>query len=193
MAMGIVSDKDFGEEAKRLNIREQSSTTFPSLSEEQARIQEINRGRGDGNTAVPDSLRKVIGETAITAGRQEAIALAREFGISQASADAYAHGSTSLASYDKQPNLEHINSAKARVSKKARSKLMLALSAITKDKVTDLSVRDAAGVAKDMSVVMKNMETNSPTGGDDKKTPQYIIYAPQFRDERSYEIVNARE
>lgn len=193
MAMGIVSDEEFEKEAERLG--DKPPTTFPSLSDETneaAKIIEQNRGRGVGNVEVPDSLRKIIGETAVTDGRQEAVNLAKQFGISPQSASAYANGATSLSTYDRQPNLEHINQAKERVNKKARSRLMLALKTITKDKLEGTTVRDAAGIAKDMSVIMKNTE---PVVKDvnDKQNNQFIIYAPQFRDERSFEVVHAKE
>src|SRR5215831_1011577 len=109
MGMGIVSDADF--ELEQSNLR-----PVPTKTE----IKELERpGRSDGDNNVPDSLRKIIGETAETEGRQEALALARTFGLSDSSVSAYANGSRSTSSYDNQPLLDHINKSKARVSKRA--------------------------------------------------------------------------
>lgn len=181
MGMGIVSDSDFENELKR-------NQTNP-----RPEIKDINRGRGNGNVEVPDSLRKVIGETAITDGRTEATELAKQFGISPSSVSAYSNGSTSTSSYADQPNKSHIDETKERISRKARSKLMLAIGNITKDKLSVANVKDLAGVAKDMSAIIKNMEPDKPQGTVNNNGPQFVIYAPQYKKEEHFEVVHAKE
>src|SRR5438876_2937938 len=151
--LGIVSDKDFELELNRSNKTSRvnsipsisSNTTCPEgagenihLTEDIKRdeseeslcgkIVEINKpGRRPGDNNVPDSLRKIIGATAIESGREAALNIANQFGISKQSVSAYSHGSTSTTSYNEpSPTLSnHVNNARERVIKKARGKLIL--------------------------------------------------------------------
>ena len=185
MGMGIVSDEDFNVERAKL---------IPKVEVHIPDIVELERGRGKGNVEVPNSLRNIIGETSITNGRQEAIQLAKQFGISESSASAYTHGATSTSSYDEKPNANVMSRAKERISKRARGKLMLALSKITDDKFEGAKLRDIAGIARDMSVVVKNMEdTNKDAGNDGKPAVNFIFYAPQPRDEKTFDVIYAKE
>jgi hypothetical protein len=190
--MGIVSDKEFDVEKGRLipseTPREESNSSVPITGE----VVDMQKGRGH-NPEVPDSLRKVIGETHITDGRDQAVELAKQFGISPSSVSAYGVGATSTASYDDQPNQGHINKAKERISKRARSKLMLALRHITEDKLDSSKARDLAGIAKDMSAVVKNMEPDGPKVPTNNSGPTFVFYSPQFRKEESFEVVVAKE
>lgn len=187
--MGIVSDSEFDlEKSKFSNIREESS------SESEATIVDIQKGRGNGNLNVPDGLRKIIGEESAINGRTAGLDIAKQFGISPSSASAYSHGATSTASYDNQPNLNHINQSKDRVAKRAMAKLKKALHHITDDKLEGAKPRDLAGIAKDMSAIVKNMEPETPKlPGDNGNGPTFIFYAPQFRDERSFDVVHVKE
>lgn len=187
MSMGIVSDTDFESETNKLK-------SVPVIKPE---IIDINpRGRGNGNVNVPDSLRKVIGETSVIDGRQEALELGRTFGISSPSVSAYANGATSTASYHETPNKPHINSAKERIAKSARQKLRAAISALTSDKLADTKAVDLSTIAKNMAGVVKAMEpdtTNNPNGNTPSNLPPIVIYAPTFRREESFEVVYAKE
>lgn len=146
---------------------------------------------------VPDSLRKVIGETSTLEGRSEALELANDFGISPSSVSAYSNGVTSTATYDKPDEglTNHINSAKDRVSKRARIKLMEALKHITPAKLEGAKARELSAVARDMSAIVKDMEPDTPKVINETGVagPTFVFYAPQFRDERSYDVVNAKE
>jgi hypothetical protein len=184
MAMGIVSDDDFNREKNNLTKKVEVVIPANSIIPE---VLPIERGRGKGNLEVPNSLRNIIGETSITSGRQEAVELAKQFGISESSASAYANGATSTASYNEKPNGSIISQAKERISKRARGKLLLALNQITEDKFEGAKLRDIAGIARDMSVVVKNMEeSNKDGGGDNKPTVNFVFYAPQTRDEKAF-------
>lgn len=196
MAMGIVSDSDFDKELSRISPErneESKSVKNPVITGE---VIDVSRGRGEGSTSVPDGLRKIIGEESAINGRQSAIELASQFGLSPSSVSAYANGATSTASYDRTPNKPFVNDAKIRVSKRARGKLMLALSKITGEKLDGTNARDLASIAKDMSAVVKVMEPEtpkSPNGDGEGKGPTFIIYSPQFRDERHFETVVVKE
>lgn len=178
MAMGIVDDSDFESEVGKLN---------PS-----ALIKDLEKGRGDGNKNVPESLRKIIGEESAINGRASGLELANSFGIKPSSVSAYNQGAHSTASYENRPDLTHINNAKLRVAKRARIKLILALNSLTKDKIESAKAKDIAGVAKDMSAVIKNMEPETPRSSN-PNGPTFIFYSPQFRPEQVFDVVHVKE
>lgn len=193
--MGIVSDKEFDSELSRSNRTNdrterprEESNSLPTATI----VDSPPKGRGNGNVEVPNSLRQVIGETAITEGRDQAVELARQFGISPSSTSAYTQGATSTASYNETPNGSHILRVKEKISKRARNKLMLALSHITDEKLGNAKARDLAGVAKDMSAVVRNME---PEGlkTPSNNGPTFVFYSPQFRKEEHFDVVVAKE
>ncbi len=193
MPMGIVSDSEFDSEFNNSGIKREKSnsqTTVVSVPT----IQRIERGRGLGNVEVPDSLRKVIGETSITDGPKAAIELAESFGISRSSVSAYANGSTSTATYDKKVNNDTIQKAKDRIASKARNKLKEALNALTNEKLQVTTARELAGVAKDMSVIAKNMEPDNTNEVKDDKKPNFIFYAPTvIKNEQNFEVIHAKD
>src|SRR5215467_12710697 len=81
-------------------------------------------GRSEGDVNVPESLRKVIGETGAIEGHNAARQLASMFNISPSSTSAYTNGATSTSSYHK-PNKDlsdHIKLGKAKVANRARIK-----------------------------------------------------------------------
>jgi predicted transcriptional regulator len=192
MPIGIVSNDDFEDELKHLSPSSSKKESHPPISVVEI-IDSPSRGRKNGDNNVPDSLRKIIGETAVIDGRQAALDLAKDFGISPSSVSAYAKGATSTTSYNS-PNKEiisHINKSRARAIKRASKTLNAALGAITQEKLDYADAKDLSGIAKDMAVVIKNLEPDKavdPEGGG--KVPQFVIYAPQFRDERSFEVIN---
>jgi hypothetical protein len=190
MAMGIVSDSEFDSELKKSSDKPREGSNSKSITGEV--VDMPAKGRGVGNVEVPDSLRKVIGETAITEGRDTAVELARQFGISPSSASAYNVGATSTASYDERPNASNINKAKEKIGKRARMKLMSALRHITDEKLGEAKVRDLASIAKDMSVVFKHMEPDGPKTPANTG-PTFVFYSPQFRKEEHYDVVTAKE
>lgn len=189
MPMGIVSDAEFDSELNNSLVREEQ---HPKPSVSNVTIVDYSKGRGH-NPAVPDALRKIIGEESIINGRQSAVELAQRFGVSPSSVSAYAVGAHSTTTYDKSADGGHITNVKERVIKKAHHRLSLALKSLTKEKLDGTKARDLASIAKDMSVVVKNMEPDSKNKDEGNKGPQYVIYAPQFRDERNFEVVVAKD
>jgi len=190
MPIGIVSDLHFDEELKRLNGGKTKEIKDAVVIEPPA------RGRKEGDVNVPDSLRKIIGETAVIEGRQAALDLAKDFGISPSSVSAYANGATSTTTYDtpKQSIIQHINKSRARVSKKAQRVLRGALDAITQEKLDYADAKDLAAIARNMSGVIKDMEPPPEVAGQsDSKSPQFVIFAPQFKSEQSFETIVVNE
>lgn len=189
MAMGIVSDKEFDSAfGDCVNPKPKSIPV--------AQIVDItSRGRKEGDVNVPDSLRNIIGDTAVTDGRQEALALGETFGISPSAVSAYSKGATSTASYNDTPNKANIDGAKQRIAKRARAKLMLALTHLTTEKLEGAKARDIAGIARDMSQVMKNVEpeTTGKGGINTGDGPTFVFYAPQTREEKTYEVIQVKE
>jgi len=192
MAIGIVSDDDFLKEIG--SYKPATPLVVPDVVLEGTIIDIPKRGRKDGDVAVPESLQKIIGEEALLNGRQSAVNLAAEFGLSPSSASAYAVGATSTSSYN-QPKpsiLQHINKSRERAMKKAAKTLNAALGSITQEKLDYLDADKVSGIAKDMSVIIKNLEPKS-NGESEQKTPQFVIFAPQFRDERSFDMITVSE
>ena len=183
MPLGIMNDEDFNSELGK------------STEIEVARIEDRKVGRGSDNNAVPDSLRKVIGEESVVNGRQSAIELASKFGIDKVSVSAYKNGSTSVSTYDKQPNLAFLNSARFKISRKASEVLGQALEEITaENKLSACSAIELASVAKSMSGIVKDMEPETARNPEDGNSgPTYVFYAPILKNEQHYDVVNARD
>ncbi len=193
MPMGVVSEDEFNSESDKHNSTPPKKYPKPSPVLE-GEVMDIERGRGKGSVETPDSIRKLIGLTAINEGRQNALELARDLGLSDSSVSAYTKGANSTSSYDTRPNQPTINKAKELVSKKARRILLKSLSHITDDKLAEVKPRELASIARDMSVIYKDMEPESTKRGEDGEVkPAFLVYAPQFRDERHYEIVVTKE
>jgi len=188
MSLGLVSDDEFESE---LSVGTQKES---HKSDKLAIVSQLTPpGRSVGDNNVPDSLRKIIGDTHLINGRDEAIKLADEFGISKSSVSAYAKGSTSTSSYNqpKSDILSYINKSRERAIKRASKTLNVALESITQDKLDYADARDLSGIAKDMSVIIKNLEPDSVTNDNSSvKSPQFVIFAPTFRKEESFDVIN---
>ena len=197
MPIGIVSDADLQRELKSYTPAKPLVVTGTLLPP--SPVPEIidipKKGRKEGDVNVPDSLRAIIGEEALLNGRAAAVDLAGEFGISPSSASAYAVGATSTSSYNapKQSILSVINKSRERATRKAAKTLNAALSAITQEKLDYLDADKVSGIAKDMSVIIKNLEPKTDPNSAGASAPQFTIYAPQFRDERSFEFIQVTE
>lgn len=189
MPIGLVSDDDLAREIESLNQKVVPSTSRP-------RVEVLDKpGRSSGDVNVPDSLRQIIGETAVIDGRQAALKLASDFGISPSSVSAYANGATSTASYDSPAKsiINHINKSRARAIKKASKTLNGALEAITQEKLDYTDAKDLSVIAKNMSGIIKDLEPSPESKVDGTSTPQFVIFAPQFRDERTFEHIEVKE
>lgn len=190
MPLGLTSDTDFDLELARLSPN-RSVTPVTEI------VDIIPPGRKEGDVNVPDSLRKIIGEEAVINGRASALQIARDFGVSPSSVSAYAKGATSTTSYHspKSDIISHINKSRQRAIKRASVTLNSALNSITKDKLDYADAKDLSAIAKDMSVVIKNLEpAATPLESNESKSgPQFVIYAPQFKSEQSFEVITVNE
>jgi predicted transcriptional regulator len=194
MPIGIVSEDDFNQELNHLSNGKSGPIRAPKVEIIDSPLP--SHGRNNGDVNVPESIRKIIGETAVIDGRAAAISLAKDFGISPSSVSAYAKGATSTASYNqpKESIISHINKSRQRAIKKASKTLNAALGAITQEKLDYSDAKDLSGIAKDMAVVIKNLEPkDTSTEGGASGTPQFVIFAPQFRDERSFDTIHVPE
>jgi len=189
MPIGLVSDDLFQQELDRLSGK--------SKKESHPQVIDItpSHGRSDGDVNVPDSLRQIIGEEAVINGRQAALDLAKDFGISPSSVSAYTKGATSTTTYNqpKSEIIKHINKSRERSIKKAGKVLSGALNAITQDKLDYTDAKDLAGIAKDMAAIIKNLEPQKESSESAQQTPQFVIFAPQFRQENSFDHITVNE
>lgn len=186
MPIGIVSDGDF--EGELSNLGE----TSQDRSKDEGIVVDLNKGRGKGDKAVPMPLRKLIGSTAVTDGNKEAKELAKNFDVSDSSISAYKNGATSTASYN-EPNQElekHTNSARTKISEAAQKILLASIDSITPEKLAAAKLREVAGVARDMSAVVKNIE---PSSEGDGTNVQFVLFAPRVKEEKEYEIIDVSE
>lgn len=207
MPLGIISSDDFESELANCNsdssihnsnsprdLESDNSNESEPIDNAFAEVINIKSGRGSGNTAVPEALRKVVGETSVISGRKEALDLAGMFGISKSSVSAYKEGAHSTASIN-EPNTNtkaHIDASKLRVSKRARHKLNLALTHITDDKLAEAKVGEIASVAKAMAGVIKDLEPDTNEGKNKSNIP-FVVFAPIIKNELSYEVVHAKD
>jgi len=117
------------------------------------------------------------------------------FHISQATADAFSQGKTSLQSLE--PNAElkakvdaATDSSRAMISTLANSKVFKALERITDDKLDTVSdVNKLADVASKLSKVTANLFADRDTG----TKVQFNIFRPRTKDEAEYEILSVEE
>jgi predicted transcriptional regulator len=211
MPIGLVSDADFLLEIARSvpggHIKPVNPPTPRAIEPEVVEpiahpvVAEIlpleKAGRKSGDTNVPESLRKVIGEEAVINGRASALSLAKDFGVSPSSVSAYTKGATSTASINSPVKdlIGHINKSRQRAITRAQNTLNGALGAITQEKLDFTDAKDLSSIAKDMSVVIKNLEPPQLPQVDPStiSTPQFTIYAPHFRDERTFETIVVKE
>jgi len=201
MAMGVVSDEQFEAELKNSSVENRSDSNKPvnEIKPEPVLTGEIidmpNKGRGNGNVAVPDALRKIIGETSELEGRANALAFAKSLGISPSSVSAYSNGANSTATYDT-PSVsitKHISERKSKVVDNALSKLRKSLNILTPEKLNTATAREAAAIAKDMAAIVKIMEPENTDENGNKPTPQFVVYAPQFKNENHFETIYAKD
>jgi hypothetical protein len=203
MPLGNVSNEDFEAELKnsstvlKIPLPVHKSPVLevedPIIINSADIIRRNEHGRNEGDVNVPHSVRKLLGDTATFEGRQSALALASNLGISSSSVSGYTNPKNSaMAEVNKQDITAMLLGRKTKISKRALNKLNLAISLISEDKLTELKATELSSVAKDMAQVAKHMEP--PKSEDTKSEPvQFHFYAPQVRNENHYETVVAKD
>ena len=192
MPLGIVSDTDFDKERNNSDVLindKNAEKDSPIVTSDVLIMPNVGRDRDVPN--VPQSLRKVLGETVATEGLKSAMHLASSMGISQPTASTYARGEVSPGTTD-EDLLSHINNRKTKISKKALNKLNLALNNLDETKLLGCDAKELSSVAKDMASVVNAMEPKS-VGETTKDPVQFHFYAPQVRNENHYETVVAKD
>jgi hypothetical protein len=182
MSLGIVSDEEFNKQLgeKQPEVRAPNAIIVPA----------ITPGRTPDKTNTPSLVRKFIAEEALNGTPVKD--LADNFNISPSSISAYKVGSNSTTTYDK-PDRElksHTDNVRNGIAVKARNRLRDALIGITPAKLADVKARDLAGIAKDMSAVIKNIE---PQSDGDRPNVQFIFYRPRQREESDYDTIQVLE
>lgn len=192
--MGIVTPDEFESQLTNVSSKPKDKSV-PSPTIEGEVIELPSKGRKEGDNNVPEGLRNLIGLAGATEGRQEALALAKMFGVSESSASAYTNGATSTKTYN-EPNkkiTDVIRSRKDRLTKKALLTLGNSLDKITEDKLDGLGARDLAAVSKDMAAVVKSMEPDSSKSNGNVSGVQFVVFTPEMRVESSYDSVTVNE
>ena len=186
MPMMVVDDNEFEAELKNVTSTPEVTRDTNPISTPEVLPPE-KPGRKEGDVNVPQSLRKVIAEESHINGRQEAIELAKMFGVSPSSVSAYAKGATSTDTYNKPNNSlrEYINKRKDRATKKALRALHSTLDTLSGKDLDEVKAKDLASIAKDMSAIVKTFEPEGPTV-DPSNGNQFIFYAPHFHQESHY-------
>jgi hypothetical protein len=186
MPMGVVNDDDFEKEVNNSGI--------PITGDI---INMPRPGRKEGDVNVPESLRKIIGETSELEGRKSALELAAHLGLSPSSVSAYSNGANSTATYNTPDNglSDHIKGRKQKVVGSALTRLTRAMTSLTKDKIATSSAREISAIAKDMAQVVKMMDDTPANDGANSgvRAPQFLVYAPTMIDERRFEVIQAKE
>lgn len=180
MPIGIVSDDIFDCE---LGI---SNTEIPIGVIKQ---KEYNGGRPLGSSDVPDTIRKIIGDTAVESGRQDALEVAGFFGVSNSSVSAYANGATSTATYNKpKASLsKHINVTKERITKRAVNRLNKTFDALTDDKFSEASGPELATMAKSFAAIVKDMSPAEERQNGPQV--QFVIHTPPIAREEKFATI----
>jgi hypothetical protein len=185
MGLGIVSDDEFDFEV--------SSLISSTRNEEKrdSEVRQIERGRGN-KVETPEEIREIISEASLQGARSKD--LAKIFPISSSSISAYKNSATSTASYNKpDQKLENHNSeVRDRITQRATKRIMMALSAITPEKVQSAKLKDISGLAKDMSSVVKNLEPQGRVSGDVNQT-NYVFYIPKEKRLEDFETIVVNE
>lgn len=181
MAIGVTTDSDFQKELDRFK---KSETT--------GEVKDLpSKGRPSGSQNIPEPIKKTLAETALVEGNKAAHELAEQLNVGKQNAHAYKNDATSLSNYNEsnQELAVHNRGVKELITKTARQTLLSALQSITSEKLQDVSPRVAAGIAKDMSSVVKNIEPEEK----DESPVQFVILAPQQKQEKQYEVIEVND
>lgn len=129
-----------------------------------------NSGRAEGDTNIPPVIKDVIAQTALTDTGQN---VAEAFGVSQSTVARHKDGA----------NLAKFVEA---AQEQAAEKLLGALGVITPEEVGCAKLTDKIKVAEGMAGIISKLGKREQQG----VVQQVIIYQPEKRDERSYEVID---
>lgn len=212
--MGVVSDSDFESQLQNVTnpkvnapvilpiipggnapITSDNSVKDTAITGELVNDEPARRGRKAGDNNVPSGLRALIAGAHATEGRQAALSIAREFGVSPSSASAYANGVTSTTSYNgpkKQDIIDFVKQRKARVTKKALRVMTSAIDNITDDKLESADAKDLAVIAKNMGSIVADMADTNQANINNNGV-NFVIFAPPVMKEEQYGAISTTE
>lgn len=193
MPIGIVSPDDFLKEVSSLNPKENKDFEVEIIPPSSSNIiQEKQKGRKEGDVNVPSSLRNLISSVAIEEGRQAALDLAKDFGLSASSVSAYSNGSTSTKSYHepKEEIKRVIVNTKEKITKKAKRILLKSFDGMTDEKIQEAKLETLSVVARNMSSIIKDMDTDSD---EHKDKPVFVVMAPTILKEEVFDTIAVRD
>ena len=177
MALGIVSDDIFKQELEKF---------LPTAIVVQPK--KDMRGHYAGQENVPDSIRKVIGDTHLESGFTAGKEMAAMFGLTQEAAQAYKDGKLSRTGNPAEVLSNHINKTKERIARKAGRLTLSAINAITDEKLAEAKAGELANVARAASSIVKDMtpETESRPA----QLTQIVLHAPKMASEDKYQVID---
>lgn len=183
MPLGIVTDEEFESALKKEKVPVGEVKDLPT------------KGRGTDTPNAPDSIRKLIGDNALTDGRQDTLELAQAFGISNSSVSAYSNGATSTATYAKESPLKNfLDSRRKTIAKRASSAVIRAIEGITDDKLDASKAIELASIAKALSGVVKDMLPEEKTGDTNVNTAvKLVIHVPQQAKETAFDTITVEQ
>ena len=177
MSLGLVDDIAFQEELARL-----SGAKKPDIIVKEREV----RGK-----EIPLEIKKLAAEDALNGGNQHEIA--KSYGITQPTVSAAENGMNATNTDVRKPNVDllpFINTVKTKIVKRASSKVLKALDAITEEKIEGLSANKAAQLARDCTAIMKDMSVQESNNNQDNRV-QIVIHAPRERSIDEFEVVKA--
>lgn len=182
MPLGILSDSEFQAELGKFD-------STPLIEGEVINLPIPGRKGPE----VPEVIRTIIGEDAIVNGNDSAKEITKALDISDSSLSAYKVGATSTASYQTpdQKLKGHLDNKRKLIITNSQNAILEALGQITPQKLEASKVRDLAGIVKDLSIVVSNMDEDSGSKGSPNQP--LVIFAPMIKDESSFEVINAKD
>ena len=180
MPLGIVSDDIFESELKK----------------EKVPIGEIKLpkplGKPEGTPDTPDSIRRLIGDNALTDGRQDTLELAAAFGLSDSSVAAYSNGATSTTTYNDKNNAlkGFLEGRRQKIARRASSAVLRAIEQIDDDKLASSKAVELASIAKALSGVVKDMLPEEKNNTINNNTAvKLVVHVPQQTKESSFDTI----
>lgn len=199
MPMGVITDAELEAELARNGVPASQELHYvPPQTKIIGSGNHGNQGRKEGDNNVPEVLRNVIAQEAVENGRQSAVSMAQAFGVSPSSVSAYTAGQTSTnggTARGNSPLKNSIELTKQRLAKRAASRLGDALKQITPEKLEAASLKTISAVAKDMAVVIKQMEPadNSQNNNPNGPAVQVVLFAPPQMKEADFPVITVKE
>lgn len=145
-------------------------------------------GRSTGAPNLDPESRALIGAIANLPGSQKD--LSEKLGISQSRVSNFKHGKINGKESD--PLKERLNIQKTTIANTAAETLARSLGLITEEKMQFTSAKNLAGIAKDMSTVVKNLTEDKGLGNSNNLIFIHSPISPEgkgFHQEDYYEVI----